>query len=540
MKHAEDAQRERDTALQDRIDVFRHEFAETLARRLGHPASNAPRVLFVSSAPPQTETELCLQKSLEQAGARTLPLIMMQPELLAQYYDLVRPEKVYHWRDYWSDPELYRRHATEVVQGCRTLDDLTAFQVGPARVGGHAVALTRRHLRLGTLDFHSDPIVDRLVYFLAASMSSAHAIRRVIDETRPTTVMVIDTVYSPKGEILDTCLHDGIPVIRWYPAHKSNVLMLKRYSSANRDHDLNSLSDRSWRIARDMPWSPQHREALDRELLAAYTSGDWYSESGTQFNTRLMEADAVRHTLRLDPSRKTAFIFPHISWDASFGRGDDLFESYEEWLVATVTAACENTAVQWVIRVHPAHVGKSEVDLWNAEPSEEAILRRRFERLPAHLSIIPAQSGISTHSLFGVMDYCLTVRGTVGLEAARLGIPVLTAGTGRYDRRGFTLDAATCEEHLDRVHRIQEIRPLTAEQVELADRYAYALFVMRPLALTSMTLEYDQSHGAATYFSRVHIRPRSASDWAKAQDLNAFADWVLNSNDEDFLVADQP
>jgi hypothetical protein len=56
------------------------------------------------------------------------------------------------------------------------------------------------------------------------------------------------------------------------------------------------------------------------------------------------------------------------------------------------------------------------------------------------------------------MDYCLTVHGTAGIEAARLGITVLTTGTGRYDRRGFTSDSDSREEYLAKPARIQEKR----------------------------------------------------------------------------------
>ena len=74
------------------------------------------------------------------------------------------------------------------------------------------------------------------------------------------------------------------------------------------------------------------------------------------------------------------------------------------------------------------------------EPAEVIALRRHIKELPPHVFFIPAESPISTFSFFGVMDYCLTVRGTIGIEAARMGIPVLTAGTGRYDRKGFTIN----------------------------------------------------------------------------------------------------
>src|SRR5690606_1663286 len=104
---------------------------------------------------------------------------------------------------------------------------------------------------------------------------------------------------------------------------------------------------------------------------------------------RLMDQQRVRKLLGVDPSRKLAVIFAHISWDASFGRGRDLFSDYEEWLVQTVRAACANPNLQWLVKVHPAHSGKSEIDFWQSEPSEIGIIRERVGALPEHIRVIP-------------------------------------------------------------------------------------------------------------------------------------------------------
>jgi hypothetical protein len=363
-------------------------------------------------------------------------------------------------------------------------------------------------------------------------MASAAATKRIVEQFQPSWILTDDTAYTPRGEILDVCVEAGIPVIRWFPAHKSSTLMLKRYTSSNRDHDLNSLSDASWRIVREMNWNSNRSEDLKRELSACYAQGIWYGEAGTQFDKHLLDVDSVRHSLRLDPSKKTAFIFPHISWDASFGRGQDLFESYDEWFVETMRAACANDKLHWVIKIHPAHVLKSQ---GMRRPAEEETLRMRIGELPPHISLLSAESDISTFSLFPLMDYCLTVRGTTGLEAACLGIPVLTGGTGRYDRKGFTIDSSTPKQYLERIAHIQDIPKLSPAQIELAERYAYGLFLLRPLSLSSVTMEYKKMYGEKNLFSLIQINLRTRKDWEEAHDLRAFTDWVTKSDVEDFL-----
>ena len=514
------------------------EFKSTYGHALGvvEPCPQAPRALFISGAPPRTETELCLMKALAVNGWNPIPLIMMQPEVLRTYYDLIAPAEIHEWANYLPDAAAQIERAEAKIASCRNAEELQMFEVGGVRVGGHALATARRQLRIGTIDFGSEHIRKALVTYLARSLAAAQAAAAIIVASSPRLVLAVDTVYTPKGELFDTVLAANIPFIRWFPAHKNNALMLKRYTSANRASDLNSLSDTSWRLVRNMAWSKSHHQDVEEELFKSYSSGEWYGETATQFDRPMVDSACVRAALGVDNSKGLAVIFSHIAWDASFGRGRDLFGDYEEWLVETVRAACADDRVQWLVKIHPAHAGKSEIDFYQTEPSEVRILRERIGALPPHVKLIPADAKISTYSLFPIMDWGVTVRGTAGLEAARLGIPVLTGGMGRYDRKGFTIDSDTRAEYLNRITRIRDIPRLSPEQTELANRYAFALFRLRPLPLVTVTLEYDKKYGVEAFYNGVHIRNRTFRDWALASDMSAFASWATWSEAEDFLM----
>lgn len=529
------AWRRRQESLQVRAASFAREYGDSLRCDTGHPAIDAPCLLSVSSYPPSTETEVCLLKAFAVAGWQTVPVIMNQPEILQSYYGLIRPTAVCNWAEFLPDATEFTSQAGSLLESCRSLEDILALRDGAVRIGGHATSMARRQWRRGRLDLDSASVRTDLERFLARSMAAAHACRSLLALVKPAMVLAVDTVYTPKGEILDCCVDAGIPLVRWYPAHRSDKLMFKRYTAGNRDHDLNSLSDESWRYVRSLPWNAQMRKRVDDELTGSYAKGDWYGESATQFDRKLVAPDEVQRRLGLDPTKRTGFIFAHISWDASFGRGQDLFESYEEWLVESVRAACQNDAMQWVIKVHPAHVGKSEVDFWQGEPSEQAILRERIGPLPSHVHVMPADTDISTNSIFGLIDVALTVRGTAGLEAALRGIPTITGGAGRYDRKGFTVDSDTTEQYLARLQQLQNEPRLNDAQIELAYRYAYGLFCLRPLSLTTMTLEYDRQHGVDTFFNRVQVRNITADDWRNATDLLTWSGWATLTDAEDFM-----
>jgi hypothetical protein len=159
-------------------------------------------------------------------------------------------------------------------------------------------------------------------------------------------------------------------------------------------------------------------------------------------------------------------------------------------------------------------------------------VRERVGPLPDHIHIIAPSTDINTYSLFAIMDYCLTVRGTIGIEAASFGARVLTAGTGRYDHRGFTTDSETREEYLERVSHIHTLPPLTAAERELAQRLAYGAFVVRPLPLSTLSIEHERDIEATT---RVCMNARSREDLVSAVDLRALAEWAADRTQEDFL-----
>ncbi len=148
--------------------------------------------------------------------------------------------------------------------------------------------------------------------------------------------------------------------------------------------------------------------------------------------------------------------------------GEDLFIGYEEWFLETVRAACANEKANWIVKIHPENIVKNRRDGVPGEPSEVVAIREHIGDLPSHVVMLDASTDISTYSLFQIMDYCLTVWGTVGIEAVSFGVPVLTAGIGHYEYRGFTVDSDSRTEYLSRLAPIHEQPLLSAHERKLA------------------------------------------------------------------------
>ena len=508
--------------------TWRRDHGPTLRPRLSPAATPTRRALIVAKGTVHgAQIELGLLKGLELAGFTP---VVLTDRTLEKFYRLAGVSTFIRWEDFAAAEPAAA--AWELVSRARTIDDLLNVEHAGARVGKFALSTTFRSLRVGRLDFSQDETRRTLSAHLSAGMARASSAHGILDHAAPDVALFMGNRYTGQGELMDVCLERGIDVLTWFDAHRSSSLMLKRYRISNRDRHHGSISDETWATLQQMPWTATTDEALRRELHDNYAAGDWYSRGGTQVDKSIVAAATLRTRLSLDPARKTAVIFPHIVWDATLFWGTDLFPNYEDWLVETVRAACGNPRVNWIIKIHPAHVAKSAMERYDGEPAELVALRERVGPLPPHVSVIPPDTDVNTFSLFAIMDYCLTVRGTIGIEAASFGARVLTAGTGRYDHRGFTEDSATRDQYLALVSTIESLAPLSAAERALAQRFAYGAFVLRPLPLTTLSIEHARDREATT---RIRLNADSADELRRAPDLRAFADWAADGTQEDFL-----
>jgi len=245
----------------------------------------------------------------------------------------------------------------------------------------------------------------------------------------------------------------------------------------------------------------------------------------------------VRYRLGLDPAKRTAVVFAHVLWDANMFFGEDLFDDQEQWFVETVRAACANDRVNWVVKLHPANVWKRRRDGVERELGDLRAIREAVGELPPHVHLMRHDSPIATRSLFEVTDVGVTIRGSVGWELPCFGVPALTAGTGFYSGRGFTIDSATREEYLGRLARIEETPPLTAHEVELARRHAYALARLRPVRFTSFRTTVRPLEGLGHPLDHnLDLLVHSRDELAGADDLRALGDWAVRTHELDYLA----
>lgn len=531
----------------DRVSVERdlRKWRRTLAPL--RAAARSPwdrKVLFCEllTMPATAKVEALMAGLLRLKGYRPVVLLENPSRAIEHIFRSAVPDAEFVYLDAAIGPAetASATQAAEAILGrVRNLQALVGLEIDGFRVGRNVLSLVLRRFRVGRLDDGDPKHREAAAATLIRSLAVKGFIERMLDAHAPDIAIFNERGYTPSGEVFDACLLRGVDVLQWCGAPQSDCLIYRRYTKETRSEHPLALSEYMWRRMLAMPWSEENDRAVADRIAANYASGAWYNRQQLQDGKAILPPDAVRQILGLDRTKKTVVIFCHILYDATFFYGESLFEDYEQWLVETVRAAIANPRLNWIVKVHPVNVWRSKMDGAELVQLEAATLAKHFGTLPSHVKLMAADTDINTFSLFDVADYGLTVRGTIGMELPCFGIPVVTAGTGRYAGRGFTIDPATREEYAARLATLHNLPRLDDAAIRRARLHYYGALNLRPVPMRSFVLDYDAIRRAGKPSQAdVFLRQRADQSLLETDDLGRLAKWLTEAKTPELLARD--
>jgi hypothetical protein len=421
------------------------------------------------------------------------------------------------------------------VRGPISLQICKSWLFEGAPIGQYAVSTVARTLHRGMPDFLSPIVRDMIAQQVLHCIHGVYRAKKLFERIHPAVCLFNEINYSDYGPVYAVAYQQGLNVVQFVHALRDSALIFKRSVPETYRIAPNSISRTEMKRLESLPWLPIHEQQLQSEFNDRY-GGKSFFVKRDQNGKRMKTREAIFTELGLDPKKKVAVVFSHVLWDANLFYGDDLFEDNEHWFIETLRAACVNDQVNWIIRLHPAIIWKREWDCDTSELNELAVIREQFGTLPPHVRLLLPENDINSYSLFQVADYGVTIRGTVGIELPCMGIPVLTAGTGRYSGLGFTVDSDTRDEYLEKLRNIQNLKTLTMRQTELAKKHAYAIFCLRPWVMKAFSNMYDVNiKGVHPLNPMLTLRLSSYDELCEAEDLRKFSDWALDPSHLDYL-----
>lgn len=371
-------------------------------------------------------------------------------------------------------------HAAEQLDTFQRFKDFSAQGVPFGQI---AVSTYSRLRATGVIEISDPQVRTEIRKWLIYLYQTFEAAKRLYEAENIQMLFFTEVFMEEYGAFYYGALNGDLNVIRFAGTVRDDAIIVQHLTcESDRTHHA-SLTDQSWARICEYPESPAIECELQQNFLDRY--GDrWALSKRNQPNTRIMPSEEAKALLGVRPDRKIAVIFSHILYDTLFFFGEDLFPCYADWFVESVRAACKNPNVDWFVKVHPSNLWRGELEHFFGGKYEEVRLIERFiGKLPPHVRLVYPDTPVSPYTWFQMTDYGITVRGTSGIELGALGKTVITAGSGRYEKIGFTVNPPTASDYLELLAKLPGIPEPTTEQRRRGSRFAYATFCMKPFTL---------------------------------------------------------
>ncbi len=470
-------------------------------------------------------------------GHRVFVITTRRQRSLNRYFKLLGITPVY-FEDYAGKmPHTLPAMLASEVAHASTFEEFRRLRYQNAPIGEIALSTYSRNCGTGVIELSKPEVRQYIEQWLAQIVQGLHIANTIIERLDVRLAFFTEVFMEEYGAFYYAALEKELNVTRFAGTVRDDAIIVQHLSRSNDRTHHSSLSPSSWAWVKMQPYTPAIDAALHINSMDRY--GDrWHRSKRNQPNTQMLDPDEARLQLGISPGRKVVVIYSHILYDTLFFFGTDLFSDYTEWLVETVRAACTNPRVDWLIKVHPSNLWRGELNtLLHGRYEEERVIEKAIGKLPPHVRIVPASTNINPYTWFQLADYGITVRGTSGLEMAALEKTVITAGTGRYEGNGFTVDPPSREAYLELLSRLPDISGPTAEQKELAKRYAYSIFVLKPFTVSSLTPRLKTGKRCVVASDDIIYCP---AQWAKdylPPDIQRFSDWLVHPENQDLLNA---
>jgi hypothetical protein len=147
------------------------------------------------------------------------------------------------------------------------------------------------------------------------------------------------------------------------------------------------------------------------------------------------DADGIKKLLKIKNDNKVIAVFPSsndeitaleemsTALNASIEKRD-AFESQMDWLSCIIEFARQNDDVRVIIKIHPRLLDTHR----DVRVADELVMYEEMAaNLPSNVIFVWPKDSVSAYDILMFADLGLTSWGTMGLEIAKLGIPVVTA-----------------------------------------------------------------------------------------------------------------
>jgi hypothetical protein len=278
----------------------------------------------------------------------------------------------------------------------------------------------------------------RLLGYVTEAFASIAAAEALLDSERFELILLSHAVNFQFAALAWLAVRRHIPIVLLYGHYG-----VPRFVRVTDPADLYDTTDRP--SAADIEALPEPRRAALAAAGSAYLEkrlGGRTDDMGARYAFQKASARISRTALvekfGWDPDTPVVGVYASNWFDFPHPCGMTHFRDFLDWTQATLSVAQRRRRVNWLFKAHPCDQWYGGVTLSDLMPPLDAA---------GHIQLAPTDWNGS--AVLDLMDGVVTYHGTVGIEAAAAGKPVLVADRGWYHDAGFVTWPHSREEYLE-------------------------------------------------------------------------------------------
>jgi len=393
---------------------------------------------------------------------------------------------------------FYNQQITDELDSitCNLPDDLTQFKFDGIDFGKLCaidLALTTKCYQLKSV---SPEIRHGWIEHIRSSIR-AYLLTQYLCQKLPVHRFVYFNDYSLMLGVRLAATRQGIPVTSLSQAYHRGVDRQRYTFSPIGNSAIYRKQVEVWPQWRNLSISKECIEEIADDLIDRLGSKSVFTYSPA----KTFATDDLRKHLRLDPSRKLLVAYTSsydeiigaranleaLNPQESFGKWQQPFSNQIEWLQHLTDYVERSSHLQLVVRIHPRE-GKNKRDAVVSEHLRD--LQQNFSiKSFRHCTFIWPEDQVSSYDLGEIADLALTYISSIGLELARLGVPVLGShyepGVSFFPKDDFIEWEATPTAYFKKLEALL-IAPCHLSTILHAFRYYHLLFLGISLRLADV------------------------------------------------------
>ena len=348
------------------------------------------------------------------------------------------------------------------------ITELQDYKYLGVNVSEHARASAIRFFISGQLDLddpNQEAVLRKKLVYAIITTKIAH---EVYLKEKPKVVFMLHGIYATWGPFFDYFRIKNIDVIIYGGAnfHLGHFSFIRNA----RAHEI--IARKTWDNFKQIPLSVDEETQIDAYLVRRFkgAAGDQLAFK-ENFDVESKKKSLIKAFFNKKYSRRYV-MYPNLAWDACVeGGGSVIFKDIFSWIDTVIDYFKRKTDYQLIVKPHPAEL------VW--EKCSRGIRDYIYEKhgsLPENIVILKADTSLTAHDLIAPETICLSFSGTVGLESATQGIPVLVAGNIHYKDAGVVYKIKTLKEYLSLLDNPEKLISFAKANTKIAKKYAYFYF----------------------------------------------------------------